>query len=293
MRALIIGASGQVGKRLLGVAASRGVAHSGTARKRSTPRLLALDIQDRAAVKKTISSESPTVVFLCAALTAVDYCESHPDEARRVNVDGVQNVADACRDINATLVFLSTDYVFNGRGGPYGEDHPPSPESVYGKTKLEGERIVLDLPKSIVARTSVVHDWDPGSLNFVMQMIKRLGEYQPSNIVSDQWSHPTLARNLADMLWELADRDLFGLYNVVGPDYLSRFDFTVMLARTFGFDASLLTPITTASLGQAAPRPLQADLKLDKLRAVVKTPLIGAQAGLELIRKDYRAAVAA
>ncbi len=273
---------------LAGIGAARHSPGTPTARQPAAQQcLVALDIADRATVDKIFSAARPTVVFLCAALTAVDYCETHPDEARRTNIDGVNNVAEACRAAQATLVFLSTDYVFNGRSGPYAEDHETSPESVYGKTKLEGERIVLRVPKSIVVRTSVVHDWDPDGLNFAMQMIKRLGEGQPASVVSDQWSHPTLTRNLAEVLFELAELNAAGLFHVVGPDYVSRFDFAVELAKVFGFNVSLLTPVTTDTHRQQAPRPMQCDLKTDKVRALIKTPLIGIHAGLELIRKDY------
>src|SRR5262249_10278689 len=149
----------------------------------------------------------------------------HPDEAHRINIEGVRNVTEACRVSGSALIFLSSDYVFDGRGGPYSETDVPSPESVYGKTKLEGERLVLGLPGAVVVRTSVVYDWDPDSLNFAMQMIKRLTEKQPTRVVSDQWSHPTLARNLADILLELAQIRAAGIFHVVGSDYLSRFDF--------------------------------------------------------------------
>lgn len=296
MRALIVGASGQVGKRLLQSCGQRNIPVRGTAHKRfsaSTPSsssLLSLDITDKSQVDTLIASENPSVVFLCSALTAVDFCETNPDIARRINVEGVRFVAEASERAGARVVFLSTDYVFNGRGGPYSEDDATSPESVYGRTKLEAEKIILAVPASIVARTSVVYDWDPDSVNFAMQMIKRLGEKQPTSIVSDQWSHPTLARNLADILLALVDANAHGVFNTVGPDYVSRYDFTVTLARAFGFDLSLLTSILTEQLKQAAPRPKQCDLRLEKLRAAIPTRLIGIEEGLALVHRDFVAA---
>jgi dTDP-4-dehydrorhamnose reductase len=191
------------------------------------------------------------------------------------------------------VVFLSTDYVFDGKGGPYSEEDSTSPESVYGKTKLEAEQIVLTSPTAIVGRTSVVYDWDPDSLNFVMQMIKRFSEKQPTRVVSDQLSHPTLARNLADMLLDLVNARASGIFNTVGPDYFSRFDFTSVLVRTFGFDPSLLSATTTAELNQKAPRPKFCNLRLDKLKRTISTPLIGVEQGLELVRRDHAAVAGA
>jgi dTDP-4-dehydrorhamnose reductase len=288
MRALIFGASGQLGKRLAAAFAIRGVPYVGTARKRVSSSLIPVDITDRTAVAASLKSIQPTAVFLCSALTAVDYCETHPQEARAINVEGVRNVADACKAIGAKLVFLSTDYVFDGRNGPYSENDATSPESVYGKTKLEGERIVLELPQSIVARTSVVYDWDSDSVNFAMQMIARLGKGQPTNVVSDQWNHPTLTRNLAESLIELVDKHAAGVFHIVGPDYVSRFDFAATLATTFGFDPTLLTKTTTESLKQAAPRPMYCDLKTENARRLI-APLVGIEQGLALVHQDYAA----
>lgn len=290
MRALIVGASGQIGKRIAQVCQSRNISYVGTGRTRHAQTGLRLEMSDREMVRRVVSEQSPDVIFICAALAAVDYCETHPDEARRINVEGVRNIADAARALNSTVVYLSTDYVFDGRGGPYRESDPVSPQSVYARTKWEGEQVLLDYAHAIVARTAVVYEWDPESVNFVMQMIKRLSEKQPTRVVSDQWSHPTLARNLAEVLVELVQKKASGVFHLVGPDYVSRFDFTMKLAQIFGFDTSLLQPMLTADANQPAHRPLQSDLIAEKLGSVAQTRMIGIQQGLELVFADFKAA---
>jgi dTDP-4-dehydrorhamnose reductase len=285
MQILILGASGQVGKRLMKACAQRGLSASGTARHPTAP-LLQADITDPMSLRNVMSTVKPSVVFLCSALTAVDYCEEHPDEAQRLNVDGVRHVADLCLEFGARLVFLSSEYVFDGAAGPYSETDPVSPQSVYGRTKVDGEKIALRVPGSIVARTAGVYDWDPDSKNFVMQMIQRLSQRQPTRVVDDQASRPTLARNLAEVLLDLVAANAMGIFNVVGPDFLSRFDFTLAIARAFNFDTGLVTPVKTSEFNQKAPRPAKADLLIDKVRRTVATRLIGVADGLQLVKHD-------
>jgi dTDP-4-dehydrorhamnose reductase len=285
---IVIGGTGQVGKRLRSLAQARQIPVLATGHTRAADTsLVPLDVRDRAQVINRFGSRRPSHVFLPAALTNVDYCEDHPDEAKAINVAGTRYVAEACQKAGAKLIYLSTEYVFDGKAGPYREDDRPNPLSVYARTKYEGEKIVLGLPNGLVVRTTVVYDWDPDSKNFIMGLIQRLSSGQAMRVPKDQKSHPTLARNLADALWEMAEKDLRGVYHFVGPDYLDRYEFALRAADVFGFDRSLIQPVTTAELNQKASRPLQAGLYTDKAKQVLRTPFVDARTGLAMVKEAW------
>ncbi|HOW28878.1 MAG TPA: SDR family oxidoreductase [Elusimicrobiota bacterium] len=291
---LVVGASGQVGKKLHQWLRQNGHRSLGTGFShvdRSDESLVPLDMREAAAVNDVFLKHRPSTVFLFSALTNVDYCEDHADEAYAINVAGVQNIVNACKTHKTKLVFASTEYVFDGAHGPYKEEDAVNPLGVYAKTKVEGEKIVSSLPGAIIARTTVVYDWDPSSKNFVMGLIQKLSTGQAVKVLTDQWSHPTLARNLAQILWELSRTNESGVFHVVGPDYTNRHRFAILLCDLFGFDKTLLSPVTTPELKQRARRPLQGGLLTDKIRRVVKHPLVGIRQGLELVREDWRASL--
>ena len=274
MKALVIGAPGQVGRALMRLIPTAGMDAIGTYRSRPVSNMLPLDVTDHAAVRSVIGEQRPSVVFLTAALTAVDYCEDHQDEAWAINVHGPEVVARAADDVGAKTVFFSTEYVFDGTSGPYGEDDPISPQGVYARSKAEGEQAVLAATKnSLIARTTVVFGWDPTSKNFAMQVWERLSAGERMRVPNDQVSNPTLADFLALATVIMAQEDVRGIVNVVGRDRVARSEFAVRLARALGLDEGLIDPISTAELNQIAPRPLDAGLRTEKL-----AELLGRQA---------------
>ncbi|MEK7722142.1 MAG: dTDP-4-dehydrorhamnose reductase [Elusimicrobiota bacterium] len=263
MKALIIGASGQVGETLVALAARRKIEVYGTSRKGQG--FLYLDLADPAGVADVFEKSTPELVLLCSAMTHVDDCELDPELARKVNAAGPALVVEECRRSGAKLVYFSTEYVFDGAGGPYAEEDPVNPVSVYGRTKLEGERAVLCLKGALVVRTTVVYSHNPASRNFIMQLINNHRAGARMRVPSDQFSNPTYAPDLAAATLDLAEKDASGIYNVVGPDWLNRYDFALKACAVFGFKPDFLEPRLTAELGQAAARPLKAGLKTEKL----------------------------
>jgi len=139
---LVIGGSGQLGKALLARLHAESVRAFGTFRNRPFPGGLPLDISDESAVSRLLDSVRPDVIYLTAAYTHVDGCEEHPEEALRINVLGTRHVVEGCKRRGARLVFFSTDYVFDGRAGPYREEDRPHPLGVYAKTKLQAEQLI-------------------------------------------------------------------------------------------------------------------------------------------------------
>lgn len=279
-RVLIIGGSGQVGTRLRAGLASSGTLHAGTAASCPFPGSLDLDLRSSASVERCICSFAPTHVVLSAALANVDGCEQRRDEARDINVEGTRRVVKACVSAGARLCFLSTDYVFDGKNGPYRESDAPNPVNEYGRLKLEAESIVLS-SEGLVVRTTVVYDWMPTSKNFLMSLSARLSRGEVVQVPNDQWGHPTYAPNLADAVKRLHLNGAAGVYHVVGPDYVNRYQFAVSAAAAFGLDSGLIHPISTAKLRQPAVRPLRAGLITDKFRtAYPDFRLMGVKEGL-------------
>lgn len=229
-----------------------------------------LDIGDGAGITSLFQQLRPTTVIHTAAMTNVDDCERRPQEAWDVNTAGTENVARAARGVGAHLVFVSTDYVFSGERGPYREDDPADPISVYGRTKLEAEKIVNRLcPNAVVARTSTLFGHAPGSRpNFVTWLVEALSRGQQATVVTDQTSSPTLADHLASMLLTMAERRSGGVFHTVGAQWLSRYDFARRICRTFGLDPSLIIPAATDALQQAAPRPRHSGLMTGRLQAL-------------------------
>lgn len=288
MKALVIGASGLVGAALLRVLQANGVDAVGTARTRVVPGLRALDMT-RAEEVDALLGVPYDVVFLPAALTNVDYCEDHPDEAHAVNVTPIRSIASATARSGALLVYYSTDYVFDGTAGPYAEDAQPSPINVYGRTKAEAEQIVrLSGCRHLILRTTVVFGWDPSSKNSVMQLWRRLRSGERMTVPSDQMGNPTLADYLAEVSLRLVQSGVEGVVNVVGQDWVSRIDFARRAAEVFGLDQTLLTPAATRDLRQRARRPLSGGLMTDKLSQLLGTEPMPLDEALKRLRRQWR-----
>jgi dTDP-4-dehydrorhamnose reductase len=286
MRALVIGASGQVGSALGLCLDARGHAWTGTHARSPRPGLVPLDLADREGVERAVEKSGADWVFCAAALTHVDYCEEHPAEAYRLNRDAPAAVARAAARQGAGVLFYSTEYVFDGTAGPYGEDDPVNPLSVYGRSKLEGERAVLaENRRAVVVRTTVVYGPEPQGKNFVYQLRRLAQAGERMRVPIDQVSSPTYNADLAAASVELAERDLRGVYHVAGREILDRHAFARLACQAFGLDATLIEPVPTAVLGQRAQRPLRAGLRIDRARAVLATRLRGPEEGLSEMRR--------
>lgn len=221
-----------------------------------------VDITQRKEVKDLVGSLEPDVIVNCAAMTNVDACEHERELAWRINVGAVEHLIEAARKNNAKIVHVSSDYIFDGKLGPYAEDDRPEPVSYYGKTKLASENALrtsgLD---HIIARTMVLYGYAPGvKPNFALWLIESLEKKSAVRVVDDQLGNPTLVDDLAYGLVRAIELGRSGIFNIAGRDIVSRFDFARTLAKVFGFDAALISPVKTAQLRQPAPRPLKSGL---------------------------------
>ena len=225
------------------------------------------DVSDRNRLWQDVKDASPDFIIHAGSFTWVDACETEREKAWQVNVEGTKNVALICRELGIKMIYLSTDYVFDGRFGPYTEDDEPCPLSFYGKTKFEGEKIVAQLLNDfIIARTTVLYGWAPGvRRNFVTWLIDNLKKTKKVPVVTDQFGTPTLADDLAESLLFLYEKNGRGIYNTAGSELIDRFHFALKIAEVFDLDFCMIEKTTSDSFQQPAPRPLNAGLIVDKI----------------------------
>ena len=267
---LLIGASGLLGNKIYQFSKDKYETY-GTYDSHKPAKLsntFRLDVTEKDNVSKLLRDVKPDIVIDTHALSNVDYCELHPDDAWRINVEGTKNVAESCKINGCKYVFISTDYVYDGsKTTTYSEKDKPHPINYYGKTKLIAEKVIETLDMDyIIARTAVLFGVSDsfGKLPFPNWVIQQLKLKNRIKVVMDQYSNPTLIDNLAEFLLSLYEKDRFGLFNVSGKDNISRLEFSKMLAKEFGFDQKLIEPITTTELNQPANRPQKVALNVSK-----------------------------
>jgi dTDP-4-dehydrorhamnose reductase len=252
--------------------------------------LFQLELSDLEAVAAAVRRCGPDLVFLPSGWTWVDGCEDDPQKAMRINALAPEAVARECRALGARLVFYSTDYVFGENGGPYDELAPPDPLGAYGRSKLEGERRVLEAcPAALVLRTTVVYGPEPQGKNFVYQVLKNLLAGRTMTLPQDQTATVTYNRDLARASAELAEGGDKGLWNVCGSELIARDAFGRLAAECFGLDAGLIRSAATKDLKQKARRPLAAGFSIAKLTDRLGWVPSGAAEGLRRMRAELEA----
>lgn len=263
---LITGAAGQLGLALYRLLEND--SRYKVYRTDSTPflngQIYALDITDEAAVEGVVLKVCPDIIINCAAMTAVDLCESQADKAYRINALGAKYMAAAAQDTEAVLFHISTDYVFDGTAArPYSEDDIPNPISVYGKTKLQGDNYVLrHCSRSFILRTSGVYG---EGKNFVKTMLKLAGEGRDIKVVTDQIVTPTSAMELARVIVFLMDTDSYGIYNATCEGSTSWHGFAEEIFKIAGMDVAV-GKITSSDYKAPAKRPAYSVLDNRNLR---------------------------
>jgi dTDP-4-dehydrorhamnose reductase len=280
LKLLITGAGGLLGNRLAELATEAG--HIVYSLDYSHPsahgNALLVDIGDEFAIRKTLTETTPDVVIHTASITDVDLCETNPQLAMRVNGEATGFLSAACRETGSHLIYVSTDYVFDGTRGQYSEEDKPTPINTYGRSKLLGEEeMTRHGSQGCITRTSVLYGWGrPSRPNFATWVHSKLAANEQIKVVTDQFASPTLNTHLAKMLLEVAERRIQGILHVAGSTRISRYEFAVMLAKQFGFNENLLTPVQAEATGWKARRPLDSSLnvsKAQKLLTNTPTPL--------------------
>lgn len=256
----VTGASGLVGGAIL---SHFGKQYNvlGSYRRHSKLGLTKLDLTNRDQVFEHLKKIQPKFVIHAAALTDVDHCETHPQDAFAINVEGTRNIADACQrmGMGCQLLFISTDYVFNGQNGPYREDDVPDPINVYGQSKLEAEQIVRERSQDdLIVRCPLVFG---KSSKIYQKLLRAKKEAVPVKVATDIFTNPISSEELAIFLLELITRQQVGLVHAAGERYMSRFEFASQLATSLGVNPKYVVACPSDELDYQAKRPARAGLK--------------------------------
>jgi dTDP-4-dehydrorhamnose reductase len=280
MKILLTGSNGLLGQKLVAllrqqpevelVATSRGA--NKLAGLYPDVRFIGLDVSDAAQVRQVLAREQPTHLIHTAAMTNVDECELNHTACWQHNVTAVENLVEACTRQRIHLTHLSTDFIFSGEAGPLAEDAAPGPVNFYGESKLAAECAVqASAGPWAIARTvlvyGVAHDY--GRTNIVLWVRDSLRAGKPIKVVADQWRTPTLAEDLAQGCWLLAQHNALGIYHISGEELLTPYAMALRVAEHFGLDAGLIERVDANTFTQPARRPARTGFLIDKARHVL------------------------
>jgi dTDP-4-dehydrorhamnose reductase len=268
-KALIVGASGQLGTALI---AQLGETALPAARRQLDPTWLHIDLEEIATnpalLDPIFADHDITTVYCTAGATDVERCESDQAWAHAANHLGPLALAKAAKHL--PFAFYSTDYVFDGDAGPYAETDPIRALSVYGQAKLDGENAILDAhPNALVLRTTGVYGPDPQGKNFLYTLRRVISAGNTMRVPVDQFATPVHVEDLAAASIALVDGGHTGIFHLAGPEFLSRYDFALQACDILDLPIEQVQPLTTAELNQKAARPLLGGLRIDKLNAAV------------------------
>jgi len=297
MKVVVIGGSGLLGSKLVEMLARSG--NDVIATYNSTKpvtylrnvKWVRLNLLERVKVEDLILKARPDVVVHLAAYTDVDGCETHKEHAWRVNVEGVKSVVRASRVVKAYLLYVSTDYVFDGEKGMYVEDDVPNPINYYGLTKLVAENVVSssDILYTII-RTSAIYGVGPGKRNFAVYVVESLSQGREVRALIDQYVSPTYNTFLARAICEIIEARPMGVLHVAGPR-MSRYEFALRLARIFALDENLVKPVRMNEMKWIAKRPRDSSLDTTRLRSVLGIDMGGIDDALRQFAQEYRSAL--
>jgi dTDP-4-dehydrorhamnose reductase len=251
-----------------------------------------LDITDKSKVDEVIDDVQPDFIIHSAAMTQVDDCENNKEACDRINVEAVEYIVNAAERNGCHLIHISTDFIFNGKDGPYDEEGTPDPLSYYGLSKLKGEQIVQKSNmKWAILRTVLVYGIvdNMSRSNIVLWAKGALEKGESINVVDDQFRSPTLAEDLADGCILAIDKEATGVYNISGKDQFSIIDLVRTVADHYGLDKGLINPVSSETLNQPAKRPPITGFILDKARRELGYEPHSFVEGMELMEKQIAA----
>lgn len=276
IKILITGANGLLGQKLVKHCLERKITFLATSKGENrnpdcpAGNYFPMDICNKLDINPVFQAFYPSHVIHTAAVTNVDYCEQHQAECEEVNVLGTQLLFDAAQRHFAHFCLLSTDFVFDGSTGNYTEKDQPAPLSFYAKSKVKAEQLLLesDYNKWSIARTIIVFGQaaNMSRSNLVLWVYDSLKNNKEINVVTDQIRTPTWADDLALGCLLIAEKDKTGIFHLSGKDRVSMYDFALMVADYFQLDNTLIQPVTSESLKQAAKRPLVTGFDISKAR---------------------------
>ena len=266
MKILITGSKGQLGHDLMNELEKRGIEYIGVDVEE-------MDITDADACRRVITEAAPDAVIHCAAYTAVDAAEDNVELCRKINAEGTKNIAEVCRDLDIKMMYISTDYVFNGEGTrPWEPDDHREPLNIYGLTKYEGEVYIERLVKKFFT-VRIAWVFGVNGKNFIKTMLRLGKERGAVSVVDDQIGSPTYTYDLARLLVDMIQTEEYGRYHATNEGLCSWYEFACEIFRQAGMDEVTVTPVDSSQFPAKAKRPKNSRMDRSKLVEKGFTPL--------------------
>ncbi len=248
-----------------------------------------MDITIRENVLDVVSKYQPDVLIHTAAMTNVDQCEIEKESCWAQNVYALEYLTEACSKNDCFLLHLSTDFIFDGKSGPYSEEAEANPISFYGWSKLAAEKIVSNSSvKWAIARTVLVYGiaHDMSRSNIILWVKNSLESGKNIKVVTDQWRTPTLAEDLAKGCFLIAEKEMEGIFNISGKDFLTPYEMAIKTADYFGLDKSLIAAADSSTFTQTAKRPLRTGFDLNKSVSLLGYQPVTFEEGIAILAKQ-------
>ena len=229
-----------------------------------------MDLQNHEMISDVLSEVKPNIVIHLGAMTGVDLCETNESDAFGINSKATEVIAKKCSELNSFLIYVSTDYVFDGQSGMYNEDDPPNPISIYGKSKLDGEMAVQNLSANwCIARTSTPYGVHARKKSFPIWIFDTVKQNKQVHIVTDQITSPTYVPNLSKMLREISEKKITGIVHTADATRISRYNMAELIFDKFNLDKNLLKPVITDEMKWDAKRPKDSSLNVTKTSSLL------------------------
>lgn len=249
-----------------------------------------LDIANPTFVYKTFKKFQPEIIIHAAAISDVDYCEEHKEEAIRINIGGTKNILSECQRFGTKIIFISTNAVFDGTKAPYNENDTPHPIVFYGKTKLQGEKLVKKgrFP-FVIVRLTTMYGWQPqgARLNPVTWMLQMLTQGKKLFTVDDRFINPLFNLSAAESIAEIISNDQKGIFHIAGKNRVSRFKLAKKIASVFKLPSSHIVPVKSSFFPNLTPRPIDASLSTQKMEKELRIKPLSLKEGLLIMKKQY------
>ncbi len=288
MKNLVIAANGLVGKAIVCALQQKNISFKPYCHKNNLVGMDILNILNFEQVKLELEKQLPQYVFLCANKAGgVNACEQDPRAATEFHVEATANLAKVCNKIGAKFIFISTDYIFSDRETPYDENEEASPLNIYGELKLQAERTVVDSCSDyLIIRTTNVYGDDPESKtpNYFTSTLNKLKQNQKIQAASCLFGNPTYVNDLARAIVELSEKDEKGIFHVVGPANMNRYEWTKKICEVWGYDISLIEEVKT--LNDKTRRPQRIELDTKKLNNIIDWKFLDVREALQKIKKQ-------
>ena len=271
LKFLVTGSSGLVGQQVVkDLSETHEVFSCYNKSKPEYGNAVKMDLLNHEMISNVLSEKNPDIVIHLGAMTTVDLCETQQDNALKINSQATEILAKECSKINSFMVYVSTDYVFDGNSGLYEENDATNPLGFYGKSKLLGEKSVQNFSSNwCIARTSTPFGLHPTKKSFPIWVIENLQKQKQIDVLSDQFTSPTYVPNLSKMLIEISERHLNGIFHVAGATKISRYEVARMISNKLNLDEKLLRDVSINELKWEAQRPKDSSLDVSKIASIL------------------------